>query len=166
MKILREQPHVNLRRSLTVVRTSVQPPKVLPAANDECWCGSGLRYKRCHKPLEGRVLPGIVSPMRSVPDHIARPPYAATGQVQRRPESAVKTPDIIARMRRAGAAAAEVLRLAGAMVKPGVTTDEIDQYVHQLCIERGAYPSPLNYQRYPKSVCTSVNEVKIGRAHV
>ncbi|NDH45860.1 MAG: hypothetical protein EBY04_05755, partial [Actinobacteria bacterium] len=42
------------------MRTSVQPPKVLPAANDVCWCGSGRKYKRCHKPLEGRVLPGIV----------------------------------------------------------------------------------------------------------
>ncbi|MEY4069002.1 MAG: hypothetical protein RLZZ332_1338 [Actinomycetota bacterium] len=131
------------------MRTSVQPPKVLPSANDVCWCGSGRKYKRCHKPLEGRVLPGIVSPMRTVPDHIARPPYAATGQVARRPESAVKTPDVIARMRRAGAAAAEVLRLAGELVKPGIT----------MCIERGAYPSPLNYQRFPKSVCTSVNEV-------
>ena len=43
--------------------------------------------------------------------------------------------------------------------RPGVTTDEIDAYVHELCIERNAYPSPLNYNRYPKSVCTSVNEV-------
>jgi methionyl aminopeptidase len=62
-------------------------------------------------------------------------------------------------MRRAGATAAEVLRLAGEMVKPGITTDDIDIYVHDLCIARGAYPSPLNYQNYPKSVCTSVNEV-------
>ena len=52
-----------------------------------------------------------------------------------------------------------MLRLAGEMVAPGVTTDEIDVYVHELCIERGAYPSPLNYNDFPKSVCTSVNEV-------
>jgi len=71
----------------------------------------------------------------------------------------VKSPDVIERMRKAGAIAAEVLRLAGEMVRPGITTDAIDTYVHQLCIERGAYPSPLNYQGYPKSVCTSVNEV-------
>jgi methionyl aminopeptidase len=94
-----------------------------------------------------------------VPDHIKKPPYADTGHVERRSESAVKSPDVIERMRKAGAIAAEVLRLAGAMVRPGITTDEIDVYVHQLCIERGAYPSPLNYQGYPKSVCTSVNEV-------
>jgi methionyl aminopeptidase len=97
--------------------------------------------------------------MRSVPDHIARPPYAATGQVTRQPESAIKTPDVIDRMRVAGATAAEVLALAGKFVKPGITTDAIDAYVHDLCIERGAYPSPLNYSGYPKSVCTSVNEV-------
>lgn len=105
------------------------------------------------------MLPGVVSPMREVPGHIGRPPYAETGQVKRRAEPAVKTPDIIARMRHAGATAAEVLRLAGEMVKPGITTDDIDIYVHDLCIARGAYPSPLNYQNYPKSVCTSVNEV-------
>nr|MBU6203027.1 type I methionyl aminopeptidase [Acidobacteriota bacterium] len=132
---------------------------MLPLANESCWCGSGRKYKRCHKPLEGRVLKGVVSPMRSVPDHIEKPPYALTGQVRRRSESAVKSPDVIARMRRAGAVAAEVLRLAGAKVKPGITTEEIDVYVHELCIARGAYPSPLNYQNFPKSVCTSVNEV-------
>ena len=137
----------------------VTSPSVLPVANDNCWCGSGRKYKRCHKPLEGRVLQGIVSPMREVPSHIARPPYAETGQVNRWAESAVKTPEIIARMRIAGEVAAEVLKLAGEFVRPGIATDEIDVYVHQLCIERNSYPSPLNYSNFPKSVCTSVNEV-------
>jgi methionyl aminopeptidase len=136
-----------------------QPPDVLPQANEPCWCGSGRKYKRCHKPLEGRVVPGVISPMLAVPPHIARPPYADSGRVERWAEPRVKRPEIIDRMRRAGAVAAEVLRLAGEMVRPGVTTDEIDKYVHQLCIERGAYPSPLNYQGFPKSVCTSINEV-------
>jgi len=134
-------------------------PTVLPSANDLCWCGSGRKYKRCHKPLEGRVLAGEVSPRRSVPASIARPPYADTGEVTRWNESAVKSPEIIERMRHAAAIAAEVLRLAGEFVKPGVTTDEIDAYVHELCIARNSYPSPLNYSGYPKSVCTSVNEV-------
>jgi methionyl aminopeptidase len=141
------------------VTTLSTPPAVLPTANEPCWCGSGRKYKRCHKPLEGRVLPGVVSPRRSVPAHIQKPPYADTGHVERRSEPAVKSPDVIERMRKAGAIAAEVLRLAGEMVRPGITTDDIDAYVHQLCIERGVYPSPLNYQGYPKSVCTSVNEV-------
>ena len=138
---------------------SAQPPAVLPQANEPCWCGSGRKYKRCHKPLEGRVLPGVVSPMRTVPDHIARPPYADTGVVNRRPEDRVKSPEIIERMRHAGAVAAEILRLAGEMVRPGITTEEIDIAVHEWTIERGAYPSPLNYNGYPKSVCTSANEV-------
>ncbi|MEY2755794.1 MAG: type I methionyl aminopeptidase [Ilumatobacteraceae bacterium] len=138
---------------------STTPPTVLPQANDACWCGSGRKYKRCHKPLEGRVLPGVISPMRTVPAHIAAPPYAATGQVPRWAEPRVKTPEIIERMRHAGVVAAEILALAGEMVRPGITTDEIDVFVHEACIERGAYPSPLNYHGYPKSVCTSVNEV-------
>jgi methionyl aminopeptidase len=62
-------------------------------------------------------------------------------------------------MRVAGRAAAEILQLAGQAVAVGVMTDEIDAIVHDACIERGGYPSPLNYRGFPKSVCTSVNEV-------
>ena len=134
-------------------------PTMALRSNDLCWCGSGRKYKRCHKPLEGRVVPHEVSPMRSVPATIARPPYAETGIPPRWNEPLVKSPELIERMRRAGSLAAEVLRLAGEQVAPGVTTDEIDVFVHDLTIERGAYPSPLNYNGYPKSVCTSVNEV-------
>lgn len=61
-------------------------------------------------------------------------------------------------MRAAGKLAATVLAHAGTLVKPGVTTDEIDQVVHKMIIDAGAYPSPLNYGKFPKSVCTSVNE--------
>src|SRR6188768_1283473 len=93
-------------------------------SNDLCWCGSGRKYKRCHKPLEGRVLPGVVSPMRPVPAGILRPPYADSGIVNRQPEPRVKSPEVLERMRRAGAVAAEVLRLAGEKVQPGVTTEE------------------------------------------
>jgi len=97
--------------------------------------------------------------MRSVPSHIVKPSYADTGDVVRWNESPVKSPEIIERMRHAGQMAADILRLAGEYVKPGMTTDDIDVFVHDLTIERGAYPSPLNYHRYPKSVCTSLNEV-------
>jgi methionyl aminopeptidase len=135
------------------------PPQTLPQANDVCWCGSGRKYKRCHRAMEGRVLPGEISPYRPVPEHIARPSYADTGRVVRWNEPRVKTPEIIERMRHAGAVAAEILRLSGELAKPGVTTEEIDIYVHDLTIELGAYPSPLNYNGYRKSVCTSVNEV-------
>ena len=136
-----------------------QVPQTLPAANDPCWCGSGRKYKRCHKGTEGRIQPGIVSPMRYVPDSIVKPPYADTGIVPRYNESRIKELDVIERMRVAGAAAKDILRRAGEMVRPGITTDEIDIFVHDACIAMGGYPSPLNYHGYPKSVCTSVNEV-------
>ena len=109
--------------------------------------------------MEGRILPHEISPYRPVPAHIERPPYADTGTVVRWNEDRVKSPEIIERMRHAGKVGAEILRRAGEMVRPGITTNEIDIFVHDLCIERGAYPSPLNYNGYRKSVCTSVNEV-------
>jgi methionyl aminopeptidase len=130
-------------------------------SNDPCWCGSGRKYKRCHKAAEGRIRPGRISPPRTVPPEIPRPPYA-DGPVTRWAEPRVKSSDIIARMRRACRAAAEILAEAGAAVVPGVTTDEIDALVHEITIAKGGYPSPLNYGNsnpYPKSVCTSVNEV-------
>jgi methionyl aminopeptidase len=133
--------------------------QVLPKANDMCWCGSGRKYKRCHKGDEGRIKPGAISPTRTVPEGIARPEYALDGQPRRRPEPMVKSADVIDRMRIAGRVAAEVLAHTGAAVRPGITTDELDDICHQTCIARGAYPSPLNYRGFPKSVCTSVNEV-------
>ena len=128
-------------------------------SNDPCWCGSGRKYKRCHKATEGRVLPGVVSPMRDVPDHIPPTDYYRTGRPARRDEPMVKSPDVIGRMRVAGRIAAEVLAVTGAAVAPGVTTDDLDVIAHEAYIERGAFPSTLNYHGYPKSVCTSVNEV-------
>jgi len=146
-------------RNLGIVTSVLNAPSTLPQANDPCWCGSGRKYKRCHRSSEGRVLPGFVSPMRSVPAHINRPSYADTGVPVDWDEPRVKSPETIARMRRAGSVAAEILRLAGEQVRPGIATDEIDEYVHQLHVERDAYPSPLNYNGFPKSVCTSANEV-------
>jgi methionyl aminopeptidase len=131
----------------------------LPRSNDPCWCGSGRKYKRCHRLTEGRVRPGQVSPMRDVPAHIVPTDYYRTGSPQRWNEPMVKSPDVIARMRVAGRIAAEVLAVTGAAVAPGLTTEELDWIAHQAYIERGAYPSTLNYHGYPKSICTSVNEV-------
>ena len=135
------------------------PPEVLPAAGDPCWCGSGRKYKRCHKPLEGRVIPGVVSPMRTVPEGIVKPSYGDSGTVARWDEPKIKSPEVIERMRYACDMAADILRMAGEFVKPGMTTDDIDVFVHEETVRRGAYPSPLNYHGYPKSVCTSLNEV-------
>lgn len=132
---------------------------VAPKANDPCWCGSGRKYKRCHKASTERVRPGRISPPRPVPDHIPRPPYAETGVPTRTPGPHVRSPEVIERMRAAGRAAAEVLQVVGAAVAPGVTTDELDALCHEEIIKRGGYPSPLNYGGFPKSLCTSVNEV-------
>ena len=133
--------------------------RALPKANDPCWCGSGRKFKRCHKASTEHIRPGRVSPPRPVPDEIARPPYADTGVPVRHPGPHVRTPEVIERMRRAGRAAAEILRTVGAAVAPGVTTDELDALCHEECIRRGGYPSPLNYGAFPKSLCTSINEV-------
>jgi methionyl aminopeptidase len=128
-------------------------------ANDPCWCGSGRKFKRCHKASTDHVRPGRLSPPRVVPPEIPRPPYAETGVPVRRAGSHVRTPEVIERMRRAGRAAGEILATLGAAVAPGVTTDELDALCHEECIRRGGYPSPLNYGAFPKSLCTSVNEV-------
>jgi methionyl aminopeptidase len=101
----------------------------------------------------------MISPRRFVPDSIARPDYATSGKPRRWAEPMVKSPEVIERMRMAGRLAAEVLAETGAAVRPGVTTDELDAICHEACIRRGAYPSPLNYNGFPKSLCTSVNEV-------
>lgn len=105
------------------------------------------------------VRPGLVSPMRTVPAGIARPDYAASGRPAARESRAVRTPEEIEAMRVAGRVAAEVLIEVGHAVAPGVTTDELDRICHEAYISRGSYPSTLNYRGYPKSCCTSVNEV-------
>lgn len=148
------------------------PPSVLPGPNDACWCGSGSKYKKCHKSADAvelrkrageretkRVKPGVVSPRRSVPPHIPRPDYAQTGKPSGREVSPVLAPETIVRMRKACAAAARILKKCGAQVRPGVTTEEIDAIAHEAYIAEGGYPSTLNYRGFPKSLCTSVNEV-------
>jgi methionyl aminopeptidase len=105
------------------------------------------------------VSAGLQSPTRRVPPEIPRPPYAVTGDPGPSVSSVTRTTEEIEAMRRTGAAAAEILLRAGELIRPGLTTDEIDRVVHDLSIEAGGYPSPLGYRGYPKSVCTSVNEV-------
>lgn len=143
--------------------------------NAPCWCGSGRKYKRCHRdadaetggpPARARsevartdaVRPGVVSPLRQVPPHIVRPDYAESGR-PRRVARIADPAERLRRMRRAGRAAAEVLAECGRAVRPGVTTDEIDAVAHAAYLARGGYPSTLNYHGFPKSICTSVNEV-------
>ena len=128
-------------------------------SNDACWCGSGRKYKRCHKLSQAPVRAGRLSPRRTVPEGIVRPDYADTGQPGDWVEPMVRPPEVIEAVRRASRAAAEVLQVVGAAVRPGITTDALDAIAHAECIARGGYPSPLNYNGFPKSLCTSVNEV-------
>ena len=131
-----------------------------PGVNDPCWCGSGIKYKKCHRLRDAPVKAGVVGPMREVPPEIERPPYIATeGWPRGRDEPLVKPPEIRAAMRKAGIAAGEVLDIVRAAVAPGVTTDELDRVAHEAYIERGGYPSPLGYKGFTQGVCTSVNEV-------
>jgi methionyl aminopeptidase len=108
------------------------------------------------------VAAGVVSPTRSVPGHIARPEYAETGVPGPYKLTCVLgTDDQIERMRKAGRLAREVLDMVLAEVRPGISTDHLDRLAHELIVARGAYPSPLNYMGFPKSICTSINEVVV-----
>lgn len=157
--------------------------------NDPCWCGSDKKYKKCHrnedrsaasilgapskllkkfmpsskKTLKIRnsnpVLQGKVGPKRAVPESIARPDYAVSGTPGRKKVQLIKTSEEIERMRKAGQVAREVLSTVLAAVRVGITTDELDAIAHEKTISLGGYPSPLNYHHFPKSICTSVNEV-------
>ncbi len=143
----------------TTAASLVDPTRL--RANDPCWCGSGRKLKRCHGPSLERIRPATVSPRRPVPAEIERPHYAEAGGRSRRDVPDVQDAETLAAMRRTGRAAAEVLRAVGEAAAPGVTTEELDALCHQLCIHAGGYPSPLNYGEppYPKSLCSSVNEV-------
>ena len=108
-------------------------------------------------PLE----PGTISPRRAVPPPIVRPHYVGTwpGTKADLDDPMVKVPDTIDRMRRTGRIAADALVELGKHVRPGITTDELDAIGHEFLVSRGAYPSTLGYKDFPKSLCTSVNEV-------
>jgi len=105
------------------------------------------------------LTPGTLSPERSVPTSIERPEYAWKATVNEGNEPWVQTPEIIEKVRVAGKIAANALAEAGKAVAPGVTTDELDRIAHEYMCDHGAYPSTLGYKGFPKSCCTSLNEV-------
>ncbi len=110
-----------------------------PGRNDECWCGSGRKYKKCHRDfdeqLEGLHEQGF----------------------ELIPRTLLKTPEDIEGIKRSAAVNVGVLDYVASRIAPGVTTGDIDRWVHDYTVEHGAIPAPLNYEGYPKSVCTSVN---------
>jgi methionyl aminopeptidase len=138
--------------------------------------GKQRRVRRVARPTEGDrratpadrvdamtvrtpLTPGRLSPWRPVPPHIPRPEYVGKAGPTPWRGSHVQTLETIEKMRVAGRIAGQALQLAGEHCKPGVTTDEVDRVVHEFLIDQNAYPSTLGYKGFPKSCCTSLNEV-------
>ena len=94
-----------------------------------------------------------------MPASIPRPEYVDRPAPAPYDGPEVKDAETIERMRAAGRLAARALREVGGHVAPGVTTDELDRVGHEFLCDHGAYPSTLGYRGFPKSLCTSVNEV-------
>jgi methionyl aminopeptidase len=105
------------------------------------------------------IAPAAISPRRPVPDSIARPEYVDRPEPAEFTGDEVKDAETIERIRAACRLAAQARDLVGAHVAPGVTTDELDRVGHEFLCDHGAYPSTLGYKGFPKSLCTSVNEV-------
>ncbi|WP_431781841.1 type I methionyl aminopeptidase [Streptomyces chumphonensis] len=105
------------------------------------------------------LVPGTLSPRRAVPASIARPEYVGKEAPTPYTGPEVQDAETIERMRVAGRIAAGALEAAAEHIAPGVTTDALDEVVHTYLCDHGAYPSTLGYRAFPKSLCTSVNEV-------
>jgi methionyl aminopeptidase len=110
--------------------------------NDPCPCGSGLKYKKC-----------CMNKMTSYAERQLAESYFRKYRIK------LKTPEDIVKIKEAGKLVVDTLKLCEASIKPGMTTDEINTLVHEYTIKHGATPAPLNYHGFPKSVCTSVNDV-------
>ncbi|MBB2891195.1 type I methionyl aminopeptidase [Flexivirga oryzae] len=106
-----------------------------------------------------QIRPGRVGPLRSVPSTIERPEYVGRPAPAQFTGSEVRDPELIDRIRVASRIAAQALQVTGAAVRPGITTDELDRIGHEFMLDQGAYPSTLGYRGFPKSLCTSVNEI-------
>ncbi|EQC40262.1 methionyl aminopeptidase [Saprolegnia diclina VS20] len=155
------------------------PANISSFCSQECFKSYWPQHKGFHKiftqsqttdkffgyQFTGDIRPGTVTPMKTVPDHIQKPDYAVSGipvseqAADRSNKIPVYSADEIAGIREACRIGREVLDIAGRSIRIGMTTNEIDEIVHAACMEREVYPSPLNYYHFPKSVCTSVNEV-------
>ena len=110
--------------------------------NDPCPCGSGLKYKKC-----------CMNKMTSYAERQLSETYFRKYRIK------LKTPEDILHIKEAGKLVVDTLKLCEASIKPGMTTEEINTIVHEYTIKHGATPAPLNYHGFPKSVCTSINDV-------
>ncbi|UGY91075.1 type I methionyl aminopeptidase [Streptomyces gobiensis] len=105
------------------------------------------------------LVPGTLSPMRTVPASIPRPEYVGKESPTPYTGPEVQDAETIEKMRIAGRIAARALAEAAKHIAPGITTDKLDEVAHAYMCDHGAYPSTLGYRKYPKSLCSSVNEV-------
>ncbi len=105
------------------------------------------------------LAPGTLSPQRAVPSSIPRPEYVGKPSPTPYTGPEVQDAETLERMRTAGRIAARAMEEAARHIAPGVTTDKLDEVAHAYMCDHGAYPSTLGYRKFPKSLCTSVNEV-------
>ena len=109
--------------------------------NDPCWCGSGKKYKKCHSAFDDKIAS-----------------FARQGHIVP-PHDIIKTPEQIEGIKESAKINVAVLDYVAEHIGPGVSTEEIDRWVYDLTTEMGGIPAPLNYYGFPKSVCTSIDEV-------
>ena len=105
------------------------------------------------------LVPGAISGTLPVPNAIPRPHYVGRQAPDKYTGSYIQTPEQISKIRVASKIAAQAIELVGQAIKPGITTDQLDRIGHEFIISQGAYPSTLGYRGFPKSMCTSLNEV-------
>lgn len=107
----------------------------------------------------GNLTAGTVSPELPVPKHIERPEYVGKKEPASNTASEIKSPEVIERIRIASRIAAQALQEVGKACQPGATTDQLDRLGHEFLMDHNAYPSTLGYRGFPKSLCSSLNEV-------
>ena len=111
------------------------------------------------KDSAGHLVPGTLTPTRTVSPSIRRPEYVGKPAPAVYSGNDIYDEKSVAKIRQAGRIASRALDAVGAAIRPGITTDELDQIGHDFVVSAGAYPSTLGYRNYPKSLCTSINEV-------
>jgi methionyl aminopeptidase len=104
-------------------------------------------------------MPGVVTKQLDVPAAIVRPEYVGKNSPSEWTGGHVKNPEQVEKIRAAGKLAAQAIELAGSQITPGISTNDLDVIVHEFLVSKGAYPSTLGYRGFPKSCCTSVNEI-------
>lgn len=121
--------------------------------------GAAAKIEGMPKIADGTLVAGKVSPRRHVPDAIARPEYVGKKGPTPSSHGDIYDAETIELIRESGRIAAGAIDAVSAAIRPGVTTEELDVIGHNYLIAHGAYPSTLGYRGYPKSLCSSINEV-------